>query len=254
MTGMDEDDPKISELPTKEEREKEKKRRKDKRTALEAVTGLDLKGLNFDFYDNLAFELYQGKVYNTENPHDEIAITCMKRKGEVAFGRDEIWNPECRDIEFYLETEEGAKLGNSTHRKKKTRAIAELYKILENKERLFNVAYYLNLTPKKDETVDELEDKLTLFIESDDINLEKFINTASMDNDRLGYINLFKKATKSTVVAFEPKTKVYFRGNMIYKSTVEESVDYLMLPDNIKELNEIAEAVAKKEKGKTIYA
>lgn len=253
LTGLDHEDPQLNSLP-KAEKDKEKLRRKDKLRELEGLTGITLNPLNFEYWDTLVVDMYQGRTLDTSNPHDEIIITALKRRGDIPFGRDEIWNPECRDIEFYLETAEGAKLGSSTHRRKKTRAIAELSKLLDNRERLFNVAYFLNMSPKKDDTTDELEDKLTFFLEADEDNLEKFINAAAMDNERISNINLFKRAHKSRVVQFEPNTKVYYRGNSNYKATVEESIDFLMLPTNKSELNEIAEALAKVEKGKLFYA
>lgn len=254
LTGLDSDDPEIALLPNKEESTKEKKRRDEKKKSLETVTGVQLGGLNSEYWDNFAIELYQGRVFDTDSPYDDIAITCLKRKGNVAFGRDEIWKPECNDIEFYLETAEGAKLGNSAHRRKKTRAIGELGKLLDNRERLFNISYFLNLSPGLQETMDELEDKLTLFLESDPDNVEKFISACVMDNEKISNINLFRKATKLKIVDFEPVTKLYFRGNMNYKNTIETSVDFLMLAENRKEIEEIAEAVARKERGKLIYA
>ena len=254
LTGLDEDDIQLNSLP-KAQAEAERARRIEKRKELEEKTGISsLKATNSDFWHELAIELVDGKVFDTSYPYDEIAITVLKRRGDVAFGRDEIWKPECKDIEFYLHTDEQAKREVSTDKKKKLRAFSELAKLTENKERLFDVAYFLNLSPKREETADEIQDKLQEYMELDSDNMDKFINTCVMNPDRLTAIIMLRKADKARVITFDKESRVWKRGAKNFRNTLEDSADYLLLAPNFGDYNEIVEEVLKKEKGKTIYA
>lgn len=254
LTGLDEDDLELLNLP-KDEAKAERERRMSKRAELEEKLGISsLKATNFDYWHEFAVELVEGMVFDTTYPKHELQIIVLKRRGDVAFGRSDIWNPKCKDIEFYLDTEEQVKKEGSSDRKKKLRGFSELAKLSENNERLFNVAYFLNLSPKKDETVDELQDKLQTFMEVDNENLEKFIDTCIMDGEKLQTIIMLKKADKAKVILFDKESRVWKRGAKNFRNTLEASADYLLLPANSGDWNEIAEEVAKKEKGKLIYA
>lgn len=253
LTGIDDLDTELSKL-SKSEKEKEKERRLELRSQLEEQTGYNLIATNEDFWSNAVAELYEGRIFDTSVPKDRIAIEFLKRRGDVAFGRDNIWNPKTLDIEFYVETGEQTKSFDSGLRRKSIRATAKLAEILDNKEVLFNVAYILNLAPKREETAEEIEGKLTKFFEVDEDNMDKFINACNIDKEKLQNIILLKKAYKAKVINFDVETKVFYRGGFTYKNTIEDSVDYLMLPENLSEIAEIAKLVAKKEKGATIYA
>lgn len=252
LTGLDEFDPKITSIKDVEEREKKQSEIRELREQLERLTGLNLSPNNDNFWGDYLIVLSdKSRPFVPHiNPKDRIAIEVLKRRGDIPFGADDLYNARYVDAKFYIETEEAEQTNKNSRRKYEKEAIAASFELENDYDKLWKVCYLLGLTKTFNESLSSLIGKVDEYIErnkkySDE--LDKLIRLVNLDNIELDGLTIFRKAVRANIVRFDASSKVYYRGGFNMKGSELESVKFLLLPENSGEYGIIVSEVSQKE-------
>jgi len=201
-----------------------------------------------------------GKNSNTLEPaisyRDKISLLILYNSKEFPTSKLDIDKPEFRTAKFYLTTDgELDTLTRDTQMSKRRaqRFLSELFDTdSPSFDKAWNIAFYLDLTRKLKPSVSELDKILMSSIENDKRNestrlLVKAFETPMVE---LEAANNIKKASMIQVIKYHPDG-YYYRGNMNFRKTLEETTKYLLLPENAAEYAEITAATEKKIKGRS---
>jgi len=260
LAGLDEYDPQILAIKDPEERKRQQERVKELKKQLEELTGLDLNPKNYEFWDNYVIPFVvdiKGNVREFHpdlNPMDSLALIVLKRRGDIPFSKAEMYDPRYKDAKFYLTTNEEEVIYNKGKirlERERNLKMADLFSSEEsNYDRAWNIAYYLNLKPRKGCSFDKLEEDLELYTtegNKKENTLDNFLEACKLSNQDLLTANSFKRAVVYNLIKFSPADKVYHRGGVNYRATEKESIEYLKTPEMAGELTEVIAAVRKKE-------
>ena len=216
------------------------------RRSLENTTGFKDLSNTSKFWETYEVVIHadKPKIFNSENAADIIALKLLLANGYVAPSEKDANTPQYRDAQYYAYTEEGEMLEEVTNRKRRDRALSELFAISESKERLLLYGQYLEglkYHPKL--SSDNLYKMLRAFIEEKDIkNADNFLMAIKKTPEELQQKILVDKAFKQrliTRVSLGGKKFVYQFGQVTIGSTVEEVYKNLTLPDFAPELKAI---------------
>ena len=260
LTGLDENDPIILRIKDKTEKEKKQKEVREKREYLENVIGLDLTYKNETFWDSYVIPFVVDvkgtiRTFNPEiNPNDELALIILKRRGDVPFSKKEVNDPRYKDAKFYLATDQEEEGFNKTKIRLERQRNVEMTKLFDNEvtgyDRAWNIAYYLGMKPKKNQSFEKLEEDVEIYTTEGnkyENTLEAFFNACKLSDEDLLIANTFKKAVAYQIIKFNQTERLYYRGNVNYRDTDVASIDYLRTPEMSGELAELVAKVKKTE-------
>lgn len=236
QTGLDEDAYNV------EYGSDEYKRIKTTRETLEKKTGLDLKGKSEFWYDfKVILESDRLKVFNTDKPLDQIALTILVANKNVAPDKDAANTTLYRSAQYYAFTEENEAKEEITVRKIRDKAILLLVGISEDKDKMVLFGSYLEgikYSNKLSEAT--LYKMLRSYIEDKDIkNATSFTDIFKKSVSELQQKIIVDKALKQRLinkVNVGNKKQVYQYGQVTVGSTIEEVYKNLSLPDFAPEL------------------
>lgn len=244
LTGIDEDALNIS----SEERIKIEEFRK----SLEKRTGKDLSATS-PFWETYEVVIYadKPKIFNSENPMDVVALKVLFANCYVAPSEKDANTPQYRDAQYYAYTEEGEVNEEITKRKKRDKALVELFGISESKDKLLMYGQYLEgLKYHSKLTEDNLYKMLRAYIEDKNIeNTENFIVALKKSPEELQQKVIVDKALKQRLisrVSLGAKKFVYQYGQVTIGNTLEEVYRNLTLPDFAPELRAIIQELEKR--------
>jgi len=260
LTGLDENDPIVLRIPDKKERETRQAEIIETRQRLEALIGTDLTYKNEPFWNGYLIPMVvnmRGDVRTFDadvNPLDELALIVLKRRGEIPMSKAEMHDPRYKNAKFYLTTD----VEETSFNKVKIRAdrkrgnlMTELFDSESaNYDRAWNIAFYLGLKPKKGQSFDKLEEDLELFTTVGnelENSLEKFFDAMKLSNEDLIVANSIKRAYSYGIIKYNKTDKLYYRGGLNFRPTIEESIVYLKTPELSSELTDIITKVKKYE-------
>lgn len=136
ITGLDEDSSTV--------KQEERKTIKEKRLRLESKLGKDLSALsNFweDYY--VVIDTNKPKVFNTENPADELSLTVLIANNFVAPSKSHTDMPEYRTAQYYAYTEESEIQEETSNQRVRDKAISKLSEIGEDEDKMRLYGQYL---------------------------------------------------------------------------------------------------------------
>lgn len=220
LTNLDEDAYNV--------KEEDRERIKNLRLKLEKKLGKDLSGVS-EYWKTfqIVIDADKPKVFNTENPLDELSLYVGIANKIIAPSKEEAFMHEYREAQYYAYTEETEAQEEMVTRKKRDKAIAELHKIGENKDRLLLYGQYLEgLKYQESFSVDILYKMLRAYIDEKNIdNTNKFLAIISIPVEEIIQKILIDKALKQKIikkVSLGNKKTVYQFGQVTIGSTVEE--------------------------------
>jgi len=263
-TGLDIHSPEILSLP-KEEKDKAVEWIKQAKEELENLIGQPgyLDPTSDGWFSELATVLIEtGQDLKIRvNGHDNYLRPSMSHRDKIALlvlannpnfpqSKEDIKKPQFRDARYYLTTDDELQTVIETQLSDKKKIyvhLNELFKEGANKNRPWEVAFYVGLIRKKIGSISNLELNLHNAIESDKDTAKKFIEACEMSEEKLLLHNMFEKAILYGIVKYG-KDDMYYRGSMNYRNTKEGSIEFLEMPSMLTELAGLREAVAKEDK------
>lgn len=258
LTGLDENDPLILSIPNEEERIAKQEEVRKLRENLEKLTGYDLSANNDDFWSDYIISLSDKTKPFVPflNPRDRITIEVLKRRGDIPFGSNDLYNAKYTDAKFYIETEESEQSNKKNRRKLEKQALAASFEMEEDYDKLWKVCFLLQLTKTPNESSASLVGKVDDFIERNKKypdELERLITLVEMDNMELDTLTYVEKGIKAGVISFSRDAKQYYRGGVSLGESKLVAAKTLSLPDNSSLFGEIVEEVQRKEGFKANY-
>lgn len=260
LTGLDENDPQILKITDKKDRDTKQKEVKELREQLEATIGTDLSYKNEAFWDGYVIPFVvdiSGNVrefHPETNPLDQLALVVLKRRGDIPFSKAEMYDPKFKDAKFYLTSEEEEVSFNKTKIRLERKRSVEMTNLFDSEERgydrAWNIAFYLGLKPKKNQSFDKLEEDLEVYTTEGnkyENTLENFLEAVKLSNEDLIIANTFKRAVSYGIIKYNQSDKLFYRGGVNYRTTEKESVEYFKTPDMAGELAELINKVKKYE-------
>lgn len=261
-TGLDENAPEILTIKDAAERKKIQERIINTRTELEAKFGQPglLDARNDRFWDTFGIPIVVGadgiaKIDGkndfdpVNDPMHELYLVVAKANKMFAFSEEEAYASRFRDDRFYLTTEDEVKTTQRASIQKtreRSARMLELFGETPQFDRAWEIAYYIDLKPKKNcsqETLDKLIEQSTTIGDK----LDSFLEACKIPVDELITSNYVKKAIRLNIIKMHPTDKVYYSVNQNFRPTEKETIDYLKSPSQLTELSRIIEEVRKKE-------
>lgn len=214
------------------------------RTSLEKRLGKNLDASsNNEFWEDFTVEIYSDKpkVFNTENALDDLAYRMLIANRYIAPSKEDASNPLYRDAQYYAFTEEGEIQEEISSRKKKDKALSELYLIGENKEKMLLYGQYLEgLKYHSKLGENTLYTMLRTFIEDKELkNANNFLALLKMPVEEIQQKIIIDKALKQRLIAkvsIGNKKHAYQYGQITVGNSIEEVYKNLSLPDFAPEL------------------
>lgn len=259
LTGLDENDPKILAIENEEERVKKQNELRELREQLEKLTGKDLSATNDEFWSEylITFTDNMRPFIPHLNPWDRVAIEVLKRRGDIAFGGSDLHNARYTDSKYYIESEEQEISSKKSIRKLQKQAISAAFSLEDNYDKLWKIAYLLNLTKTVNENSQSLIDKIDNYVRRNEKysdELEKLVDLVALTDYELEALTMFRKAIKAGVIKFDAATKLYHRGGVNFKGTEMDSVKDMTNPEKSAIYAEIIAEVSRKEGNQANYA
>lgn len=265
-TGLDENDPEVLQM-NPEDRKEAIAWIKECRKNLEARIGQE--GYLAPSSDGWSSELATVMLETAQdlkikvNDHDNVLRPMMNHKDAISLlilmndptfpkSKKDTSNPKYRNAKYYITTEE-EKDEQSKGEIQKTRKanikMAELFDNGENKDKAWQLAFYMGLVRKQDASLIELEKTLqsAVFGDKTGETLNKFLEACELKNADLLLNNMFNQAINFGIVKVG-SDGMYYRGNSNYRKSIADSVSYLQMPDMATELAGLREEVQKKLK------
>jgi len=245
-TGLDEDDPDLRKGDPKEY-ELRKQTIKEEREALEKLTGLDLRATS-TYWETYRVIFKGNLTLDLENPADKIRYHVLVRNNFAAPNPDAMSDPEYVNVKYAFSRTGEEESNKAKIKKEKNRAIAELTKIEENKNRLLILGKFIfGNQISEDITTDSLYNLLSDFIEGDKkgADIRKFIAATERTTEELQVKITVDEAERYKVIRLREGN--YQRGNITLGRSIPEVVKYLSNIENSHELSSIMEEVREKK-------
>jgi hypothetical protein len=246
VTGLDEDAISINKISDPVLRAQRKEEIREIREELERLTGHDLRATS-DFWNTFYIKIVEKLALNFDIPTDRIKYYVLLANNFAAPELEAKENPDFNNAKFYMhraENEEGTKAVKSRERDK---AVADLYTMYDNKNRLLLIGKYMLGSKVKDSmTQDAVYNLLRDSIQADKDGsvVRKFNEATSKTVEELQYKLIVDEAVARHVVRI--RDGYYQRGNATYGKTIKEVVKFLSSPENANEFASIKEEVEEK--------
>lgn len=243
LTGLDED---ALELKKSPDYEKEYLRIKELRESLEQATGLELHATS-SFWDDYRVTFRNTIVLDLETPKDRIIYQVLVANQFAAPNADITNDPEYVNTKFYLSRTEEEESTKAKIKREKNKAIAELTKIEENKNRLLIIAKYIfGNSISDDATIDSLYNLLADHIDGDKkgADVRRFNETIAKSTEELQIKIAIDEAIRFNVI--RQRDGVLQRGNITLGKDIAEAERFLSKIENSGELASIMEETREK--------
>lgn len=234
VTGIDEE----SYTVAKEDKESVKATR----IKFEKQLGKDLSGTS-EYWNTfqIVIDADKPKVFNTDNPLEALSIKVLLANKLVAPDREAASTPEYKDAQYYAYTEEGEIAEEISTRKKRDKALGELLKISDDKEKMLLYGQFLEgLKYHTKLGEDTLYKMLRTYIEDKEIkNSINFLSVIKKNVVDLQQKIIVDKALKQRLIERKNvgnKQYVYQYGNVTLGTTIDDVYSNLSLPDFAPEL------------------
>jgi hypothetical protein len=179
---------------------------------------------------------------------DAIALTVLLNHKDFPKSKEDI--SKHPNSKFYLTTKEETSVAKKSERNKTNKAHSQMDALFSGKksDKALQVAYALGVMGYNQDNIDTVYDTVydAVFMDKSQKTLDKFLEICSWDNTTLMTRNLFKLATEFRIIGVNKDG--YYRGKTNYRSTVDESINFLLSPGNEIELANIREEVNKYKK------
>lgn len=247
LTGLDEEAMHINAIKDSEERLAEKKRIKELRESLEALTGYDLSGRS-KFWDDFFVTVKTDRPYDMSNPLEVIALNTLIASESVAPSLKETYNVKYNDARFYVSREHEDVSEKISKKKKYGEAIAKLLELIETPDKAVIIGKYLGLAVNNNTPPDNIYDAFQTKIDNDEKTgfIDKFNIALSKSPEDLSIALIMDEAFKYQVIRF--RDGLYQRGNITLGRDKAEVLKFLTDIRNSGELLSIQEEVETKRK------
>jgi len=246
ITGIDEDATKLRKELSGDEYIEVRDSLKEERESLERATGLDLSATS-KYWDDYFIRISGDRMFDLDFPADRIDYKVLLANQYAAPNLESISSPEYNHVKFYLTDDASEESNKATIKKEKNRAIAELTKIEENKNRLFIIAKFIFANSISDEiTTDSLYNMLSDYIMDDKKgkDIRKFNSVVDKTTEELQIKITVDEANRFHVI--RQRDNVWQHGNITLGKSLEDVVKYLSKVENSNELGSIIEEVREK--------
>lgn len=273
ITGLDINAKSVLSLP-KTEREKKQAEITELKEELEAYLGkpgiLDAAPkLNNDgepvacFWDEFGIPIVTGKnkqVYidsegkvtelrPQENPMHKLYLVMLLANDYLPMSKAEAANPKYRNSKFMLTTQDEVDKESQKVIRKEIQRGTELGKLFgdnPNRDRAWEIAYYMGLKPDVGTSITKLEADLYM-VTKEPVFLDTFLKACSLDNEDILIANMFKMGVSLDLVRYDGGIKLYTFGATNLRGTEDESIEYLKTPGMSTALAQLREAVNKRK-------
>jgi hypothetical protein len=216
------------------------------REELERLTNLDLSATS-KYWESYFVKIVDKLALNFDLANDRIKYYVLLANEYAAPELEARNNPDLVNTKFYVhrtETEEGSKAIKSKERDK---AIANLYNMSENQDKLTLIGKYVLGTKVKNgmssnSIYNILRDHLAN--DKDGTIVRKFNDATSKTIEELQYKLVIDDAVAKHVIRI--REGYYQRGNATYGKSMKEVVKYLSSPENANEFASIKEELEEK--------
>ncbi len=205
-----------------------------------------------DFWKEFAVTIHadEPKVFNTDNPLDQVAFKMLVANKNIAPTKDAAYTPEYKDAQYYAYVEETETSEEIGIRKKRDKALAELLNISENQDKMILYGQYLEGAKYHNKlSPDTLYKMLRAFIEDKDIkNTKNFLDAVSRSIEEIQQKITVDKAIRQRLIVRNQvgkKQHVYQYGTVTLGTTLEEVYKNLSLPEYAPELMNIKKELSK---------
>lgn len=249
VTGLDENAPEILKLKAVDAKQYKEvfERVKEERESLELLTGEDLSATS-KFWDDFIVLFRNEIILDLDDPMDKIRYRVMVANNYAAPNPDVVEAPEYVNTKFYISRTEEEESNKAKVKREKNRAIAELTKIEENKNRLLVIAKYIFGNNISDSiTMDALYNMLSDYISNDKrgADIRTFLTAVEKPTEDIQIKLTIDEAIKLNIIRLSGG--VYQRGSITYGKDVPAMIKYFSKADNSGELASIMEAVKEKK-------
>lgn len=212
------------------------------RESLSKKINKDISGVS-DFWKDFSVIIYSDrpKIFNTEIPQDIISFNMLVANKYIAPSKEAAATPEYKDSQYYAYTEESEINEEVSSRKLRDKAIVELSKIGENKEKMLLYGQYLEGLKYSDKLKEnDLYKLLRAYIEDKDVkNATNFLAALKEPIEKLQVKAIIDRSLKQHLITRSnagKKSQVYQYGTVTLGTTLEEVYRNLCLPDFASEL------------------
>lgn len=246
VTGLDEGSIRINRIADPLLRAERAEEVRNTREELERLTGLDLSATS-KYWETYFIKIVDKLALNFDNPHDRVKYYVLLANDYAAPELEARNNPDFVNTKFYVhrtETEEGQKAVKGRERDK---AIAALFAMSENRNKLLLIGKYVIGQKIKDSmSADGIYNLLreTLLTDKDGSNTRKFNDATSKTIEELQYKLVIDEAIAKHVIRI--RENYYQRGNATYGKTMKDVIKFLSSPENANEFASIKEELEEK--------
>jgi len=246
VTGLDENALSVNRINDPVLRAERKEEILELRQELERLTNLDLSATS-KYWDTYYIKIIDKLGLNFDLATDRIKYYVLLANDYAAPELDARNNPDLANTKFYVhrsETEEGSKAIKSKERDK---AIAALYNMAENKNKLVVIGKYVHGTKVKDSmSADAIYNILreSLTNDKEGTILRRFNEATSKTIEELQYKLIIDEAVAKHVIRI--RDNYYQRGNATYGKNMKDVIKFLSSPENANEFASIKEELEEK--------
>lgn len=246
ITGLDEDAVSIRSISDVELREKRREEVKALREDLQNLTGLDLSAKSI-FWNTFFINIVEKLALNFDNPMDVIKYHVLIANKHAAPELEAKNDPDFMHTKFYMHRSENEEGQKAVKTREKDKAVADLYKLYDNPNKLRLIGKYLFGTIIKDTmTTDGVYNYIRSKIEAEKEGTitRKFNEATSKTIEELTYKLVIDEAIQKHVIRI--REGYYQRGNATYGKSMKEVIKFLSSPENANEFASVKEEVDEK--------
>lgn len=246
VTGLDDKATSLNQIKDPVLQAQRREELRELREELERLTNLDLSATS-KYWESYFVKIVDKLALNFDLASDRIKYYVLLANDYAAPELDARNNPDLINTKFYVhrtETEEGSKALKSKERDK---AIAALYNMSENKNKLVLIGKYIHGTKVKDSmSADNIYNILrdSLAADKDGSIVRKFNEATGKTVEELQYKLIIDEAVAKHVIRI--REQYYQRGNATYGKSMKEVVKFLSSPENANEFASIKEELEEK--------
>lgn len=246
VTGLDDRATSLNQIKDPVLQAQRREELRELREELERLTNLDLSATS-KYWETYFVKIVDKLALNFDLASDRIKYYVLLANDYAAPELDARNNPDLINTKFYVhrtETEEGSKALKSKERDK---AIAALYGMSENKNKLVLIGKYIHGTKVKDSmSADNIYNILrdSLAADKDGSIVRKFNEATGKTVEELQYKLIIDEAVAKHVIRI--RESYYQRGNATYGKSMKEVIKFLSSPENANEFASIKEELEEK--------
>lgn len=246
VTGLDDKATSLNQIKDPVLQAQRREELRELREELERLTNLDLSATS-KYWETYFVKIVDKLALNFDLASDRIKYYVLLANDYAAPELDARNNPDLINTKFYVhrtETEEGSKALKSKERDK---AIAALYGMSENKNKLVLIGKYIHGTKVKDSmSADNIYNILrdSLAADKDGSIVRKFNEATGKTVEELQYKLIIDEAVAKHVIRI--RESYYQRGNATYGKSMKEVIKFLSSPENANEFASIKEELEEK--------